>query len=213
MHLVMFDIDGTLIESNEFDSRCFVSAVNDVLGISVDTDWDKYTHVTDIGILGQVIEESGALEIDSVIIDSVKQRFMYHLSKYMKHAEVSQIFGALNFLKYLSKRPDVMISLATGGWLESAQLKLVFAGIDLTDIPIASSSDHYSRIEIMKLSEQRLGIEFYESKTYFGDGAWDQQAALALGYNFVLVGGRIKSRSSIVDYGNIPEILALIGLK
>lgn len=33
VHLVMFDIDGTLVESYDFDSICFVDAVHDVLGV------------------------------------------------------------------------------------------------------------------------------------------------------------------------------------
>ena len=31
MNLVMFDIDGTLVESNDFDSKCYQAAIQDVL--------------------------------------------------------------------------------------------------------------------------------------------------------------------------------------
>lgn len=55
MNLVMFDIDGTLVESYDFDASCFVQAVQNVLDICIDTDWSKYVHVTDSGILDEII--------------------------------------------------------------------------------------------------------------------------------------------------------------
>ncbi len=38
MHHVMFDIDGTLVESYEFDTDCFTSAIQEVLGININTE-------------------------------------------------------------------------------------------------------------------------------------------------------------------------------
>ena len=55
MHLVMFDIDGTLVHSYDFDEECYVEAVEEVLGCAVNSDWSKYQHVTDSGILDEII--------------------------------------------------------------------------------------------------------------------------------------------------------------
>ena len=39
-HLVLFDIDGTLIDSNRLDDACFVAALREVFSIDdFDTDW------------------------------------------------------------------------------------------------------------------------------------------------------------------------------
>jgi beta-phosphoglucomutase-like phosphatase (HAD superfamily) len=52
MHLVMFDIDGTLTETMKVDEECFVRSFMDVFGFSdIDTDWSHYRHTTDSGIL------------------------------------------------------------------------------------------------------------------------------------------------------------------
>lgn len=59
MHLVLFDIDGTLVESCDFDTTCFQAAIKDVLGVSIDPDWSRYRHVTDSGILSEVVEGLG----------------------------------------------------------------------------------------------------------------------------------------------------------
>ncbi len=56
MHLIAFDIDGTLIDSDEFDSELFVQAVQAVLGIDIDDNWSVYRHVTDGGIM-QIAEQ------------------------------------------------------------------------------------------------------------------------------------------------------------
>ena len=43
MKLVIFDIDGTLTQTNEVDSRCFIEALQHVLGVEeFDTCWENY---------------------------------------------------------------------------------------------------------------------------------------------------------------------------
>ena len=38
IHLVLFDIDGTLVDADEFDSELYVRAVREVLGIEITCD-------------------------------------------------------------------------------------------------------------------------------------------------------------------------------
>jgi hypothetical protein len=101
------------------------------------------------------------------------------------------------------------VSIATGGWKESAILKLNSAGIKYSSIPLASSNDHYSRIEIMKLAAERASTNQYPC-TYFGDGAWDKEACNYLGYNFVLVGSKFKHNPCINNFQEIESALACI---
>lgn len=50
MKLVIFDIDGTLTQTNRVDSGCFVEVVKEVLGVEdFETDWSQYQYVTDRG--------------------------------------------------------------------------------------------------------------------------------------------------------------------
>lgn len=212
MHLVMFDIDGTLVESFGFDSTCFSLAVHEIINIEVDTNWDRYKHVTDTGILMQLIDESNHLEYTDSLVESVKQRFVLHVKEHLNQHKLEEVHGAARFVNTLLRREDVVVTFATGGWLESAQAKLIAAGFNTANIPIATSSDHYSRTEIMMLAEERAGFGVYKSKTYFGDGEWDQQASQSLGYNFVLIGDRINWEPRITDYSNIPGIIRRIGL-
>nr|WP_251041216.1 MULTISPECIES: HAD hydrolase-like protein [unclassified Halomonas] len=208
----MFDIDGTLVESYDFDTECFQAAVEDVLGVTVDPDWSRYKHVTDSGILAELIDELGLKSDADRITAEVKEQFLSRVADYIACHDVAPISGAHEFLSQLIARKNVTVAFATGGWSESARMKLVAAGINFSSIPLASSSDHYSRTEIMRLNERTTGVEGFDSITYFGDGPWDQKASKTLGYNFVLVGNRISSSQSIQDYTKADAALKYIGL-
>ena len=51
MHLIIFDIDGTLTETMKIDEECFVRSFKEVFGFAdIDTDWSHYPHTTDSSI-------------------------------------------------------------------------------------------------------------------------------------------------------------------
>jgi len=53
---IVFDVDGTLIDSDGFDAACFVEVVRKVVGdVVIHNDWRLYRHATDAGILSQII--------------------------------------------------------------------------------------------------------------------------------------------------------------
>jgi hypothetical protein len=55
MHLVMFDIDGTLTETMKVDEECFVRSLAEVCSFTeVETDWSSYKHATDSGIFHEI---------------------------------------------------------------------------------------------------------------------------------------------------------------
>ncbi|WP_160173699.1 HAD hydrolase-like protein [Nitrincola sp. A-D6] len=167
MNLVLFDIDGTLVESYDFDTECFQAAVEDVLGVTVGPDWSRYKHVTDSGILAEVIDELDLKSDADRITTEVKEQFVSRVADYIACHDVAPISGAHEFLSQLIARENVTVAFATGGWSESARMKLVAAGINFSSIPLVSSSDHYSRTEIMRLAEKTAGIKHLDSITYF----------------------------------------------
>jgi beta-phosphoglucomutase-like phosphatase (HAD superfamily) len=45
MQLILFDIDGTLTQSNKLDNFAFLQALSDVFNLSVvNPDWSSFTH-------------------------------------------------------------------------------------------------------------------------------------------------------------------------
>ena len=207
----MFDIDGTLVESYELDSECFISAVKDVTGISIDSDWSKYQHVTDSGILNEIIISNG-ISNEQEIHDQVKSAFVKQLEQSIRGRAVHQVPGASSFVSRLNSMSNVVVSFATGGWYESAVLKLESAGIDFSHMAFASSNDHISRTEIMKIAASRANVAKSSPCTYFGDGSWDKKACQQLGFDFVLVGKKLEHKPSFRDFTSTNELLACVGL-
>ncbi len=56
MHLVMFDIDGTLVNSYGFDEVCYLKAAQMILGVDISPKWEEYLYATDVGILDEAID-------------------------------------------------------------------------------------------------------------------------------------------------------------
>ena len=51
MHLVCFDIDGTLVDTATLDADLYSEAIETVLGVQLNKDWSQYQNLTDSGIL------------------------------------------------------------------------------------------------------------------------------------------------------------------
>lgn len=200
MHLVMFDIDGTLVESTLFDDIAYTNAVEQELNINLKGDWENYTNVTDTGLLQEILKRYNInTHIDNVI-ESVKNRFFKNIKKYLDIHGINEIPGASTFLNKLSKRDDLKLAMATGGWLKSAEMKLRAAGIEYSSIPLATSDDHHTRIGIMQIAEGKTTIKDFKSKVYFGDAVWDKKACNELGYDFIAIGNKVEHHQCYENY-------------
>ena len=211
-HHVMFDIDGTLINSTGFDTECFTHAVYEELGHEVDSNWESYKHVSDSGILIEHLQRHGITGDTQHILGNVKRRFVALVQQHLSQHPAQEIAGASQLINHLMALPQVQLSIATGGWRDSAMLKLKSAGIDAGDIPLASSDQHPARIDIMKQAQQMTGVSTPHQTTYFGDGEWDRQACSDIGFDFVLVGNAFTHDPSVADLTDIQHILSVIGL-
>ncbi len=212
VHHIMFDIDGTLVKSCDFDEECFISAVAEALGHEIDSNWDNYQHVSDAGILNEHLDRRGVTSGGDEAQRSVKEAFIAKVKAYLSENPATEVAGAAKLISYLAGHSSVSLSIATGGWGETALLKLRSAGIDVSGIPMASSNDHYARIRIMKAAMKKANVGGSVPVTYFGDAAWDKKACRELGFNFVLVGDRIKHHQSVENFKNTKQIRSLIGM-
>ncbi len=209
---VMFDIDGTLVDSSDVDTRCFTTAVWQVTGKHIDSDWSQYQHATDAGIVKEFIERQG-FNNPQEVSSAIKRVFVALIEQSLKNEPLREIEGANQFVSYLRSLPDVVISFATGGWYESAALKLQSAGINYQDLVLASSDAAIDRIGIMNLSRQQATAGKDIPVVYFGDGIWDKNACEALGIDFVLVGDDVDHQPAIMNYRDIDAILTLLSLR
>ncbi|RKF18079.1 HAD family hydrolase [Alginatibacterium sediminis] len=210
MKHVMLDVDGTLIQSYELDERCFIAAVLEATGLLINQDWANYPHVTDRGILMQFIETQ-APHLSLVELEPlVKSIFIGNIKSALRREAAQEVLGAKTFVDSLLNNPQYVVSIATGGWGETAKLKLESAGFDTAKLNISSSNDHYSRVEIMKLANTKEGKKLDLPVTYFGDAQWDLQACAELDMNLVIVGSRVSHHQRIPDFSRPRQALSYL---
>lgn len=193
MRGVIFDIDGTLVQSYELDSKLFVQAVRECLGSRaiVREDWSHYMHVTDTGILTEIFEDNGYFP-DQESLRRVKKRFLNLVREVLHYEPCKPTAGAPELLRELKNNPDVTVGIATGAWRQSAYAKLRSAGLDVSGIPLVSADDHHDRAMILSMCGDALRIPDNEF-TYVGDGPWDKETTQKLGWDFIGIGPRVRS--------------------
>ena len=227
MHLVMFDIDGTLIHSNKADTKCYRAALA-AFGIhEVNEDIATYAHVTDASITHEILTEHHQRPAQPEDLQVFLQHYLQLLSN--EAAENPDGFrpvpGAMQAFHTLCQRRDTAVALATGAWKPTAHLKLTSSGFNIDDIdsiPFASSSDAVSRETIMRLAyeraRQRHGCSIFDSITYIGDGVWDVRACRLLRYYFIgICAGKQPdklqqegARIILEDYRDLNQFLAVL---
>ena len=210
MHLVMFDVDGTLVDSASFEGDLYAEAVESVLNLRIDRNWDVYEHVSDSGILEQVLREAVLDGDRAELAARVQRRFVANVSAYVaaNPSALREIAGAKRLVERLLGLTGVRVAVATGGWQETARLKLRHVGIEPGQLAFASSSDARARTEIMQLAARRaMHATAFSRTTYFGDGPWDRRASEQLGYDFIAVGKGVAHTHAYDDLRDTEAIL------
>ncbi len=188
MHAIVFDIDGTLIQSASVDDALYKDAVRSVLGpVRFRPSQSDYEFVTDSGILRQILTDN-SIPATACRVSEIKSRFVGALTEHIaSRGPFAEVPGARRFMASLRSSRDSAVAIATGGWREPAVLKLESAGFDCDGLTIATSDDSHERTAIMQTAVAKLGNGF-RSVTYYGDGPWDRDACAILGWRFVAVG-------------------------
>jgi phosphoglycolate phosphatase-like HAD superfamily hydrolase len=225
MNLVVFDIDGTLTDTNLVDGECYWKAVSEVLGLSGEQpDWSDFRHVTDVGIAAELCARHRGRQLSSPEIEAIGIRLaaLLDVALVCKDSVANQIPGSAEILSILSDSSEFAAALATGGLRVSAELKLRRAGLPFIRLSFASSNDAVSREEILRIAAGRAAEKHatqFGRFTYVGDGAWDVRAARELGWGFIGIGSgeqadrlrRAGAAIVIPNYRPVEAFLRLLG--
>ncbi len=204
MKLAIFDIDGTLIDSNAVDNKCFVDTFETAFGLSASgIDWRNYPHHTDRGLTEEFLRRAWKREPEEQEIARHRELFVGALREQIERLE--EIGGAGAFIHFLQER-GWSIALATGAWSESALLKLAAAGLPC-DLPLVCCDACPSREEIVL---KAIGSPRPERIVVFGDGWWDLRAARNLGLPFIGVGDASGAPETIADFRDAEGVLAVM---
>ena len=225
MKLAIFDIDGTLTNTNTVDDECFVKALAKAHAITeINTDWAAYNHTTDSGITQQIFQDQFDRDPEDAELEKFKSCFVDMLSKqYESNASgFAQIEGASITLDKLKRDSAWAIAIATGCWRESAMLKLRAAKIDIDGIPGAFAEDGLSREEILQSAVSQSLVQHrvssFAKTVSVGDGLWDVRTARRLRFGFLGIGcgesaallNRAGAKHVIEDFTDYHQVISIL---
>lgn len=188
--LAIFDIDGTVCDTQDVEGRCYAQALEEVCGFSIDTiEWSSFEEPTSSGIVRAILgDDPNRIAKECEVRDRFVGLLQEEQPKYPD--DFSPINGAIDFVVNLSACDGVSVAFATGGFDTEVAFKLKCCGLDLSDFPHATSSDTPGRREIIPLAAKRSGFDL-RTAVYFGDAPWDVKVANLLSLPMIGIGRRI----------------------
>ena len=193
---MVFDVDGTLIGGEATDWASFGSAFEEVAGFVLDAAFfARIEEITARAIVHQALAKF-FLEQRKQMENAVRDGYLRRLkcAHELDSTSFPALEGTLALLEELKKK-GVPIAIATGDWFETITFKLRAAGIPFEDIPMVTSSDFYSRADIVAGAVAKAGRQLHEA-VYIGDALWDFRACQKLGIPFIGVGARTEKLQS-----------------
>lgn len=218
--MIVFDVDGTLIGGENTDWKCFDDAFAEAAGFPLTSHFfHSLNEVTAKAIVHQALDGTTRQE-KQAIEAKTRQGYLDSLERALKDDPDAfpAIGGAVSLILDLKSR-EIPIAIATGDWKESSTLKLSAAGIPFQDIPMTTSSEHYSRADIIASAVKKArGV--LPDCVYVGDGHWDLLAAQTLGIPFIGCGSKLErlkqygaryvlNRLDIDEFWNTVESIGL----
>jgi len=205
--LAIFDIDGTICDTQSVEDRCFAQAFEEVFEFPLETvDWTKFEEPTSSGIVRSLCSDLPDIEVKELVF---RDRFVDLLKQEQPlfPGDFTPLPGAMEFIEQLTRDPSVTVAFATGCFDTEAEFKLECCGITIADYPHATSSDTPRRRDIIPLAANRAGIDL-SSAIYFGDAPWDVKACEAINIPMIGIGRRIEELGNLGLSVTFPNYLA-----
>ena len=128
--LVLFDIDGTVVNSNGAGVRSMLEAMEAVFGREADSDGYSMSGKTDAQIAVELMGKAG-IGREEVFenLDRVWAHYIKGLAGELEDRAPTVCPGVPELLNRLSRHPEVLLGLLTGNVERGAWLKLKKAGV------------------------------------------------------------------------------------
>jgi phosphoglycolate phosphatase-like HAD superfamily hydrolase len=195
--LILFDIDGTLIQSNKVGSKAMLRTMEAFAGKSDAMRKINMAGLCDWGIWREALAAEGySQEAADAHIPDLWRRYVAELTEILaspEHAAPTVLPGVRPLLETLHTRDDVLLALLTGNIEAGARLKLGKVGLDRYFRFGAFGNDAADRAELPLLAVERAsrhagGHRFTGKEiVIIGDTIHDVRCGEALGVCTVAV--------------------------
>lgn len=206
MKLVLFDIDGTLINTGGAGSVSMKIAFQQVWGIQ-----DGFKNIfmmgkTDPVILREALKNHN-LMWDTYKIDQFRKNYFHTLKKEIKKDRPGKRIcpGIVPLLQLLHKRDDFILSLLTGNYAKSAFIKLEHFNINTFFQNGAFSDDTEKREEMVPIIQKKIenskNIKLHNDDMYvIGDTPSDIKSAQKNKVNSIGVATGVHTLKELQSY-------------
>lgn len=184
--LVLFDIDGTLVNVEGISRAALIEALRLVYGTEGTAASHSFAGKMDGVIIYEVMRDSGLddKEIEQRF-EQVKQSYIDIFKQTSRREHVTLLSGIVELLEALSGRDDVAVGLLTGNFEESGRHKLRLPGINNHFAFGAFAEDGYYRTELpavaIERAYQHTGMRFSgKDVVIIGDTEHDVRCANVL---------------------------------
>jgi phosphoglycolate phosphatase len=201
--LILFDIDGTLLDTHGFGREAFIRGLEQVTGDRDELSYVSFAGNTDRNVLDQVMSERG-LTFTEAEIQQLFTGIAEELKGLLQDSPAQEVPGARYFLEQLSVAGYTM-GLVTGNIRECAYLKLGSLGLDQFFEFGGFGNDHADRAEIARsaLNEANtLGYNVLDGNVCLvGDTPYDVEAGVAVGLPVLGVASGKYDENSLKEAG------------
>lgn len=225
--IVLFDIDGTLLDLKGAGRRAFIRSVEAVFGWQDDLSYLSFAGNTDLNVLAQVMAAHGR-----VMTDDDSRRFFARLPIDLEAAAGEPTAdpviypGVRELLERLSADPAVVLALVTGNVESCARIKLRQFELHNHFVLGAFGNEHADRRRIAALALQRVQAVLpsdraVRARYLIGDTPFDIAAAHAIDARSIAVAtGKFSvdelraagADHALPDLSDTASVLRLLGL-
>ena len=219
---VLFDIDGTLLDTHGFGREAFIRGLAHVTGERDELAYVSFAGNTDRNVLNQVMAQR-KLHLAEKDIRRIFDRVAEELRELLRENPSKEIAGARGFLEHLAAE-GAALGLVTGNIRACAYLKLGSVCFDRFFSFGGFGDEHAERANIARsalAAAKEVGIDMEEGGICLvGDTPFDVAAGLAVGIPVIGVAtgkyGEEDLRSSgatltVADYSDMDSLLDWMG--